>query len=315
MIDCEVAQQENDQKPRIARETSHSIMEDAGGIVLAIVGGLGAAAFFATATLCSARSSRLIPPGSVLAWVMLTGLLVTIPALALVGRPHDVTAGEFGWLAVSGAGNVVGLLFAYSALRIGKVALIAPILSTEGALAAAISVLDGESLETASELLLVFIVAGVALAAAAPDSDRQAGDRPGLRPILFATLGAVAFGASLFATGHASETLPVPWVLLPARLIGMFALTLPLAFTHQLRLTRAAVPLVVTGGVCEVLGFASFALGSRHGLAVAAVLASQFAALAGLAAFVLFQERLSRLQLSGVTIVAVGVAALSIVHS
>jgi drug/metabolite transporter (DMT)-like permease len=283
--------------------------------VLAIVGGIGAAAFFAIATLCSSRSSRLIPPGSVLAWVMLTGLLVTLPALAFVDRPHDVTGSQLGWLAVSGAGNVVGLLLAYSALRIGKVALIAPILSTEGALAAVFSVLDGESLETSAALLLGFIVVGVALAAAAPDPDRRAADGPGLRPILFASLGAVAFGASLFATGHASATLPVPWVLLPARLIGLVAMTLPLALTGRLRLTRAAAPLVVTGGLCEVLGFTCFALGSRHGLAVAAVLASQFAALAGLAAFVLFRERLSRLQLSGVTIVVVGVAALSVVHS
>jgi drug/metabolite transporter (DMT)-like permease len=283
--------------------------------VLAIVGGIGAAVFFATATLCSSRSSRLIPPSSVLAWVMLTGMVVTVPVLAIVGRPHDVTGSEFAWLAISGAGNVVGLLFAYSALRIGKVALIAPILSTEGALAALISVLDGESLETASAFLLAFIVVGVALAAAAPDPDRQVVDGPGLRPILFASLGALAFGASLFATGRASATLPVPWVLLPARLIGLVALTLPLALTRQLRLTRRALPLVVTGGLCEVLGFASFALGSRHGLAVAAVLASQFAAISGLAAFVLFRERLSRLQLSGVTIVVVGVTALSIVRS
>lgn len=283
--------------------------------MLAIVGGLGAAGFFATATLCSSRSSRLIPPGSVLAWVMLTGLLVTLPALAFVDRPHDVSGAMFAWLAVSGAGNVLGLLLAYSALRIGKVALIAPILSTEGALAAVIAVVDGESLEAASALLLAFIVVGVALAAAAPDSDRSAADGPGLRPIVFASLGALAFGASLFATGHASAMLPVPWVLLPARLIGVVAFTLPLALTGRLRLTRTAAPLVVTGGLCEVLGFASFALGSRHGLAVAAVLASQFAAISGLAAFVLFRERLSRLQLSGVTIVVVGVAALSVVRS
>jgi drug/metabolite transporter (DMT)-like permease len=283
--------------------------------VLAILGGLGAAACFATATLCSSRSSRLIPPGSVLAWVMLTGLLVTLPALAFVDRPHGVTGSEVAWLAISGGGNVIGLLLAYSALRIGKVALIAPILSTEGALAAVFAVLDGESLETASALLLAFIVVGVALAAAAPDPDPPTTERSRLRPIVFATFGAFAFGASLFATGHASATLPVPWVLLPARLIGLVAFTVPLALTRRLRLTRAAAPLVVVGGLCEVLGFASFALGSRHGLAVAAVLASQFAALAGLAAFVLFRERLSRLQLTGVTIVAVGVAALSVVRS
>jgi drug/metabolite transporter (DMT)-like permease len=44
---------------------------------------------------------------------------------------------------------------------------------------------------------------------------------------------------------------------------------------------------------------------------VAAVLSSQFAALAGIAAYILFGERLSRLQLAGVVTVVVGVAVLS----
>lgn len=290
--------------------------------MLAIVGGLGAASFFATATLCSSRSSRLIPPGSVLAWVMLTGLAVTVPALAFVPAPDSVSAAEASWLLVAGTGNVVGLLLAYSALRVGKVALVAPILSTEGALAAVISVAYGERLEAASAALLALVAVGVALAAAAPDpadertTTAAATPRsPRTRPIVLAALAALAFGASLFATGHVSDDLPVPWVLLPARLVGLAALTVPLALSGRLRLTRAAVPFVVVGGLCEVLGFASFALGSRHGLAVAAVLASQFAALAGIAAFVLFRERLSSLQLCGVLIVAVGVAALSAVRS
>ena len=75
------------------------------------------------------------------------------------------------------------------------------------------------------------------------------------------------------------------------------------------------MPLVLAAGVCEVLGFASFAAGSRHGVAVAAVLASQFAALAAVAAFVLFRERLTRLQLSGVSILTLGVATLAAIRA
>ena len=41
------------------------------------------------------------------------------------------------------------------------------------------------------------------------------------------------------------------------------------------------------------------------------MLASQFAGLAALAAFVLFRERLTRVQLAGVVAIAVGVAVLS----
>ena len=102
---------------------------------------------------------------------------------------------------------------------------------------------------------------------------------------------------------------------MPARVVGVVGVALPLLATRRLRLTRQAVPLVVGGGVCEVLGFASFALGARHGIAVSAVLASQFAALSALAAYVLFRERLQRVQLVGVTAIVAGVALLTVIQS
>jgi drug/metabolite transporter (DMT)-like permease len=76
-------------------------------------------------------------------------------------------------------------------------------------------------------------------------------------------------------------------------------------------MTRAALPLVVISGLCEVGGFASFAAGSRHSIAISAVLASQFAALAVIGAFFVFRERLTRVQLAGVAAIAVGVAVLT----
>ena len=60
-----------------------------------------------------------------------------------------------------------------------------------------------------------------------------------------------------------------------------------------------------------MLGFASFALGAQDGLAVAAVLASQFAGLAAMAAYLLFRERLTRVQIAGIVIIAVSVASLT----
>ena len=88
-------------------------------------------------------------------------------------------------------------------------------------------------------------------------------------------------------------------------------MTIPLAATGRVLWTRPAAPLVVIAGIAEVVGFSSFALGSRDGLAVAAVLASQFAAVAAVAAYFLFSERLSRLQLVGVTTIVAGVTVLT----
>ena len=75
------------------------------------------------------------------------------------------------------------------------------------------------------------------------------------------------------------------------------------------------IPLVITAGVCEVLGFYAYAIGSRHGIAIAAVLASQFGALAAVAGYVLFGERLSRVQLCGVVVAVSGVAVLTALQS
>ncbi len=284
---------------------------------MAILGGFAAALFFASATLLSSRSSRIISPSSVLAWVMVTGLVVLVPFLA-VSDPPDLARGDLGWLLVSGGGNVAGLLLAYSALRIGKVGVVAPILSTEGAIAAALSVIAGESLPVAVGLLLPVIALGVVLAATGSPDDAENPGSPKVsarRQLLFAGAAAACFGASLFATAHASADLPIAWVLLPARLIGVLGVAAPLALRGGLQLTRRATPLVVAGGLCEVLGFASFALGSRDGVAVAAVLASQFAGLAAVAAYLLFRERLTHIQIAGVVIIAVGVATLTAVRT
>ena len=62
-----------------------------------------------------------------------------------------------------------------------------------------------------------------------------------------------------------------------------------------------------------MLGFVCYAVGARDSVAIAAVLGSQFAAVASVAADVLFRERLTRLQLAGAVVIVVGVAALTAV--
>jgi drug/metabolite transporter (DMT)-like permease len=279
--------------------------------MIAILGGLGAAAAWAVSTLCSSRSSRLIEPVAVVAWVMLVGMLIAGPAAALNGVPAGLNGSTVTWLAVSGAGNVGGLVLVYRALRIGQVALIAPLVSTEGAIAAVIALAAGESLAPSVGVTLAVIVVGVCLSAvpAADLSDAHRARHP--ESVLLAVLAAFMFGASLYATARAGSALPTSWVVLSARLIGTIALALPLAFAGRLRLTRRALGLVVVSGICEVLGFYSYTAGARHGIAVAAVLSSQFAALSGLGAYLLFKERLTRIQLLGVATVITGVAVLS----
>lgn len=279
--------------------------------MIAILGGLGAATAWAVSTLCSSRSSRLIDPQAVVAWVMLVGLLITAPLAATDGVPAALHGGALAWLIVAGAGNVAGLVISYRALRLGQVSLVAPVVSTEGAIAAAIAVLLGQSLAASVAGALVLIAGGVVLASTSPATLRGADLSRHRTTMLLAATAAVSFGLSLYATGRAGAALPASWVVLSARLIGAVALALPLALRGRLRITRRAAVLVAVSGVCEVAGFYAYTFGSRHGLAVAAVLASQFAVIALLVSFLVFGERLTRLQTVGVGCVLVGVAVLS----
>ena len=68
-------------------------------------------------------------------------------------------------------------------------------------------------------------------------------------------------------------------------------------------------------GLAEVAGFASYAVGARHGIAIAAVLASQFAALAAVGAYLFWRERLTRVQVAGIALIALAVAALSVLRA
>jgi drug/metabolite transporter (DMT)-like permease len=280
--------------------------------MLAVLGGLGAALAFATATLCNARAARMIGAGPLLAWVMLVGLLLVAPVVAVREVPDDLDADAVRWLALAGAGNLLGLFLAYRALTLGKVGIVAPILSTEGAITAVISVAAGERLAVSATAVLVIIAVGVMLAAGSPDPDPRATSRSA--PAL-AVGAAVAFGVGLYATARVSATLPVVWAVLPARLLGVALITLPLALRGRLRIMRPAVPLVLLSGFCEVAGFFAFGLGSRHGIAVSAVLASQFGGMAAVAAYALFGERLARVQVAGVATVVAGVALLSAIQA
>jgi drug/metabolite transporter (DMT)-like permease len=280
----------------------------------AILGGLGAALAFATATLCSSRSTRMIGEAPVLGWVMVVGLLAVAPFIVLGPGPGPLDATTVAWLVVAGVGNAGGLLLAYRALRFGQVGIVAPIVSTEGAITALIALLAGESLSVAVWATLAVIVAGIVLSATHDEDASGPGvvSRADARhAAIFAVGAALAFGVSLYGTGRLSADLPIAWLVLPARITGVLAVALPLLAAGRLTMTRRAAPLVVAAGLCEVLGFVSFALGARDGIAVAAVLASQFAAIAAIAAFVLFGERLARIQVAGVAAIVAGVAVLS----
>jgi drug/metabolite transporter (DMT)-like permease len=307
--------------------------------VTAIVGGLGAAVLWAVATLCSSRSSRMIGSRQVLGWVMIIGVIVGLPIAVASPGPATLEPSTLAILTLAGVCYAAGLQLTYAALRIGKVSIVAPIVATEGGVAALIAVALGDQIGVLAGAMLAIIAVGVVLSTLEPGrTDVPAGDfdlvadtiddlpppvdrttrtATGERPIdtrraaILAISAAVIFGIGLVASGKSAALVPVSWVALSARLVGIVVVVVPLIVQRRIRLSRAALPLVVVSGVGEVFGSMLSVWGSKESIPIAAVTGSQFAAVAAVVAFLLFGERLGRVQVAGVVLIVAGVSVLA----
>jgi drug/metabolite transporter (DMT)-like permease len=297
--------------------------------MLAVLGGLGAAVIWAVGAAFSSRAARRLGPMQTLAWVMLVGLVVLALVIPWTAGGHLSTAAA-GWLLLAGAGNVGGLLILYHAMRIGQLGVVMPIVGTEGGIAALISIVAGQPMTALIGAALTVTVIGVMMTAITWQSPGPSSDPPmpttsvgaavltphgqhDRRAAAWATLGAAAFGASLYATGRAGNLLPLAWAVLPPRVVGVVALTIPLVLQRKLRWPRDATKLVVVAGLCEIGGFLAYAIGARHNIAIAAVLATLIGAISVGVGRILYRERLTATQLLGVAVIFAGVATVAAV--
>jgi len=215
------------------------------------------------------------------------------------------------WLTVAGLGYAVGMIFNYSALSGGKVAVTAPIVSTEGSIAAILAVLSGEAASPLLVVMLATIAVGVFVVALQPGGGADALAGSGSRYVVFAVVSASIFGVGLYAAGRASDLVPPSLVVMAGRIAGVLVITLPLALTRKLRFERQVLPFLVVAGVAEVVGMYLFAWGAAESIAVTSVLSTQFAVMAALVAHAL-GERISARQWAGVAAVTVGVVVITL---
>lgn len=315
--------------------------------MIAIVGGLGAAILWALATVASSRSSRMLGSRVVLAWIMIVGTVIGIPIALATPLPATIAPEAPVLLLLAGLCYSGGLYAAYRALTIGKVSIVAPIVATEGGVAALIAVVLGDPLAASAGLILALIAGGVVLSSIEParpvvpagdfelEADILEGppltDGPAApttaeldaaelarrtrQAVALSVIAALVFGVGLVASGKAAVLVPPIWVALTARFVGLAIVTLPLVLQGRLTMTRAALPLVLLSGTGEILGSTLSAWGATDSIAIVAVLGSQFAAIAAVLAFLLFGERLSRTQVLGVVLIVGGVTALALVSS
>ncbi|HLH64792.1 MAG TPA: EamA family transporter [Solirubrobacteraceae bacterium] len=308
--------------------------------MIAILGGFGAALIWSVGAIFASRAAQKLGPRLTLAWVMGLGL-VMMGAILPFSSHARLSSAAVIWLVVGGAGNVGGLLLMYRALRVGQMGVVMPVVSTEGGIAALIAIITGQAVGVLRGAALAVTVLGVMLTAFARSPVREDEPAPSpsvLEPAMagaleppkvsvnlphprghedrvgaaWACLGALVFGVGLFGTGRAGSLVPAGWAILPPRVVGVVVVTLPMALRGQLRVPTGMIGAVTLSSACEIGGFYAYAVGARHGIAVAAVLSTLTGAIAAGFGRVLFGERLRFTQLVGIATIFVGVATLSL---
>jgi drug/metabolite transporter (DMT)-like permease len=280
--------------------------------VIAVFGGLIAAAAWGCSTIFASRSSRQIGAESTLGWVGIGGAVVITPIALVYGIKPGTEWTDWALVVVGAAGSVIGLRFTYKALSQGKVGVVVAITSTEGAIAAAIAFALGAPFGLLAAVGIMLATLGVAaVGLGRHSSDSAEAVRDSRKAAVNASVAAAVFGSSLYVSGDVAARVGPPWVVMGARWLGILTMAVPQLARGKFSAARPAVYFALAAGGLESCGFLGFLWGAEANIGIAAVVATQYATIATLISWIVLRERLSPVQLGGVAAVVVGVILLS----
>jgi drug/metabolite transporter (DMT)-like permease len=269
---------------------------------LTIVLGLAAAICWGAPDVWLAQAIRRVGGLAVLFGSLLIGLLALAPAAAFVDPPEWSVRGVLLGIGV-GAMSAIAYRAGFEAFREGSVSIVAPIIACEGAVAAVFAIAAGERLGLTVALFLPVAVAGVVLAAMGRGGGKAA--------VLPAATAALVWGGILVLTVPVADDLGVYWGFMLVRLSALL-FTLPFALrTGGVTSWRADPWKVAAWGLGDSAAYLLFVAAAERGpVAVASVLAAQFATVAVVAGMLSGERPLVR-QRVGIALVIVAVTGIA----
>jgi uncharacterized membrane protein len=267
--------------------------------------GLTAAACWGVPDVWLAQATRNVGPFPVVFGSVLIGTAVIAPAALFVDPPAWTADGVLLALLL-GALTACAYEAGFIAFKNGAVSIVAPIIACEGAVAAALALATGERLRGFVLGFLAVAVVGVVLAAMG-----EGGGRAGALP---AALAAGIWGVILVLSAPVADDLGVLWGFLLIRASAL-AWMMPLALRSGAVLRWRADPWrVAAWALGDSAAYLAFVAAANRGpVAVASVLAAQFATVAVVVATAFFGERPRRRQVVGVVLVIAAVTAIAAV--
>ena len=270
--------------------------------------GLLAALSVGTSDFLGGLSSRRAEPVVVTASSSLVGFAMAFVAALVVAG--EVTATDVAWGALGGVGVAVGLVALYAGYARTRVSVAAPV---AGVGAAALPVIveslfgdDELSARATAGILLGLVAIGLVSIAR---SDQRGSIGSGL---LYGLGGAAGIGLLLLCLSRASENSGL-WAIVAARGSGFIVLALVIgARGISKSVSRDVWPHVIAIAALITVGNALFLTATRVGsTSVAAVLTSLFTAVTVFWAWLVFRERLRRVQMLGLGVALVAVALIA----
>jgi drug/metabolite transporter (DMT)-like permease len=243
----------------------------------------------------------------VVGWSATFGTLLSTCAVAVSGGWH----GPYGWLPwgmAAGCSGALGLICYYAALSTGTMGVVAPVTSLGVVVPVAIGILSGESPSRITISGIAVAVVGIVLTSGPEFS----GALPSARPVLVAVAAGFFFGIFFVLANNGADDSPV--LTLWAMRVTIMAAFIVAALVRR-----------TTGGMqlrehVQVFGISAADLGANLCFAVAStlgyvsitsVLSSLFPVVTVLLARVVLDERLRRIQVTGVAVTMLGVALIS----
>ena len=291
--------------------------------------GLVAAICWGSTDVTAAYAGRRLGSVRVAAIVQLTSLVAIVLLVVVRGSRLPPEAGDTALAMVAGAIAALAYVTFFTALRIGPVSVVSPVVAAYGGVTVLLAVLlRGETLTPLQALGAVLVTGGVILTGLVADggwrSTRLVG--PG---VLFATVAMLCFAALtiglagpirhagwlpvLFASRVANAA--TVWAVLAIVLVSRSPRVAPLlAGRPDLPTSRAAaVRAAVLGGLLDIAGFVAFAVGLEAAPTWIVGLASSFGPVVSVfVAVAIWRERLRPNQWLGLVGLGAGLVAVAL---
>ncbi|KQX66780.1 DMT family transporter [Angustibacter sp. Root456] len=272
-------------------------------VALALVSSL----MWGSADFLGGLRSRTLPAFAVVAASQACGL-VAIGVVALATGAGSGSAAWVPWAVASGVVGTTALVCFYAALGSGTMGVVSPIAALGAVVPVVIGIVAGER---PTSITLAGLVLGLIGAVAASGPELRG--RAGARPVALAAVAGVGFGLALVCIERGSRADAVMTLTgMRATSVTAFVVT-ALVVRSVGGLTPRDVPSLALVGLGDVGANLTFALASQRGfLSITSVLGSLYPVVTVLLARLVLHERLTRVQLLGVSAALAGVALVAL---